>query len=223
MTDSAESKKSTERTISGRVFTYLCLIGLCIATVAGWLMFVQGFFPLRAAPPPATRAPPPATRGYFDRLVFVVFDALRADFVTDPDSSVCTHPLFSTPPQRPASTDGAHCAQFVWTRRAVREGRALFFTTRAAAPTVTLPRLKALVSGAPPTFVDVVRNLAAGEVHEPNFVRAFLAQRAPDGHARTAVFYGDETWLKMFPNTFASRSEGTTSFFVTVCFCFLAS
>ena len=83
----------------------------------------------------------------------------------------------------------------------MREGRALFFTTRAAAPTVTLPRLKALVSGAPPTFVDVVRNLAAGEVHEPNFVRAFLAQRAPDGHARTAVFYGDETWLKMFPNT----------------------
>lgn len=107
----------------------------------------------------------------------------------------------------------------MWTRRAISEGHGLFFTTRAAAPTVTLPRLKALVSGTPPTFVDVVRNLAAGELREPNFVHEFLAQRAPDGHARTAVFYGDETWLKMFPHTFAPRSEGTTSFFVTVCFC----
>lgn len=105
----------------------------------------------------------------------------------------------------------------MWTRRAVSEGRGLFFTARAAAPTVTLPRLKALVSGTPPTFVDVVRNLAASELREPNFVHEFLAQRAPDGHARTAVFYGDETWLKMFPHTFAPRSEGTTSFFVTVC------
>ena len=33
--------------ISSRVFVYLCLAGLAIAVVTGWLMFVQGFFPLR--------------------------------------------------------------------------------------------------------------------------------------------------------------------------------
>ena len=91
MTDSAETKAAGERTISGRVFTYLCIAGLGVATVAGWLMFVQGFFPLRAAPSTVTRATAPAPHAYFDRLVFVVFDALRADFVTDPSSSVCTH------------------------------------------------------------------------------------------------------------------------------------
>lgn len=29
-----------------------------------------------------------------------------------------------------------------------------------------------------------------------------------------SVFYGDDTWLKLFPHTFL-RSEGTTSFFVS--------
>jgi len=29
------------------------------------------------------------------------------------------------------------------------------------------------------------------------------------------VMYGDDTWLKLFPNTF-DRSDGTTSFFVSV-------
>ena len=29
------------------------------------------------------------------------------------------------------------------------------------------------------------------------------------------VMYGDDTWLKLFPNTF-SRADGTSSFFVSV-------
>lgn len=30
----------------------------------------------------------------------------------------------------------------------------------------------------------------------------------------SSVFYGDDTWLKLFPSSFL-RSEGTTSFFVS--------
>lgn len=30
------------------------------------------------------------------------------------------------------------------------------------------------------------------------------------------VFYGDDTWLKLFPGDFFGRSEGTSSFFVSV-------
>ena len=99
----------------------------------------------------------------------------------------------------------------------MKDGHGLFYTARAAAPTVTLPRIKALVSGTPPTFVDVVVNLAAGEMHEANFIDNFISKPGKDGKSkRTAVFYGDETWLKMLPDVFA-RSEGTTSFYVTVC------
>ena len=39
-----------------------------------------------------------------------------------------------------------------------------------------------------------------------------LHQLSSFGHS--SVFYGDDTWLKLFPSTF-KRSEGTTSFFVS--------
>ena len=39
-----------------------------------------------------------------------------------------------------------------------------------------------------------------------------LHQLKSFGHS--TVFYGDDTWLKLFPSTF-KRSEGTTSFFVS--------
>ena len=84
--------------ISSRVFVYLCLAGLAIAVVTGWLMFVQGFFPLRVRADgmdtnkPRTKSEKKATETMqpaFDKLVFVVFDALRSDFITDPSSEVC--------------------------------------------------------------------------------------------------------------------------------------
>ena len=33
-------------------------------------------------------------------------------------------------------------------------------------------------------------------------------------NGQNLVFYGDDTWLKLFPHSFI-RSEGTTSFFVS--------
>jgi len=96
----------SEIKISSRVFTYICLIGLAIGVITGWLMFVQGFFPLRVSVDDVNNGikqhhrkttaksvdvsynPP------FDKLVFVVFDALRSDFITDPSSQVCFPSLF---------------------------------------------------------------------------------------------------------------------------------
>ncbi|KAH7699145.1 Type I phosphodiesterase/nucleotide pyrophosphatase/phosphate transferase, partial [Aphelenchoides avenae] len=73
-----------------------------------------------------------------------------------------------------------------------------------------MPRIKAIVSGTVPTYMDVLMNLASTEYNEDNVLR-----RAKDADKRL-VFYGDDTWLKMFPSgIFEERSEGTTSFFVT--------
>lgn len=74
-------------------------------------------------------------------------------------------------------------------------------------PTVTLPRIKALTTGSVPQYVDVVRNLAASEVLQDSWLHS--AKKL----GLKTVFYGDNTWEKLFPNLFA-RSEGTTSFFV---------
>lgn len=74
-------------------------------------------------------------------------------------------------------------------------------------PTVTLPRIKAMTTGSVPQYVDVVRNLAASEVLQDSWLHSAKKR------GLKLVFYGDNTWEKLFPGLFV-RSEGTTSFFV---------
>lgn len=75
-------------------------------------------------------------------------------------------------------------------------------------PTVTMPRIKAVTSGTVPSFIDVALNLGGNAV----IGDSILKQAKNQGHK--LIFYGDDTWLKLFPKTF-TRHDGTTSFFVT--------
>lgn len=77
--------------------------------------------------------------------------------------------------------------------------------------------MQALTTGTIPGFVDVILNFDTNVMREDNI----LSQLHASG--KQIVFYGDDTWTRMFPKMF-KRSDGTTSFFVTdyteVC-CFL--
>lgn len=78
-----------------------------------------------------------------------------------------------------------------------------------------MPRLKAITSGSIPSFLDVILNL--DETDESSSMASqdtWLAQMKAK-EAGKLVMYGDDTWLKLFPNTF-DRADGTTSFFVSV-------
>ena len=66
-----------------------------------------------------------------------------------------------------------------------------------------------MTTGAPPSFADVVLNLGATAVVDDTW----LAQ--VKRHGGRLVFYGDDTWLRLFPGLF-DRAEGTTSFYVAV-------
>ena len=96
------------------------------------------------------------------------------------------------------------------TKEKIMNGNGVFFESIAEAPTVTLPRIKSLVSGSVPTFFDFVMNFGASKMTTPNIIED-LAKN----HNKKIVFYGDDTWMKLFPDSFV-RSEGTTSFFVSV-------
>ena len=67
----------------------------------------------------------------------------------------------------------------------------------------------ALTTGAPPRFADVVLNFGATAITEDSWLRQVKLRGG------RLVFYGDDTWLRLFPDTF-DRAEGTTSFFVSV-------
>ncbi|GAA6004814.1 hypothetical protein JCM11491_002242 [Sporobolomyces phaffii] len=183
------------------------LVTLVILGSVGFGCFFREFFPVKPLVPGYTdvanysHSDPPTTRSLsiesdapFSRLVFMVVDALRSDFVHGPDSSM----------------------DFV--RSLVTAGRAIPYTAVAQSPTVTLPRLKAITTGSNPTFLDAILNIAdegsssAALEHTDSWVRQ-LALRS--GRPTKLAFAGDDTWLRLFPPRWFSWSEGVSSFFVS--------
>ncbi|GLD95392.1 hypothetical protein PINS_up004036 [Pythium insidiosum] len=137
----------------------------------------------------------PTTTPAFDRLVVVLIDALRADMVLGADA---------------LGDDRSHredLSRFMpYTRRLIDEGEALAYVAHAGVPTVTMPRLKALLTGKPPAFIDILKNFNSAALVDDNLMRRF--QEA----GSRMVFYGDDTWLRLFPSTF-QREDGTSGFF----------
>ncbi|WPH00836.1 Hypothetical protein R9X50_00366600 [Acrodontium crateriforme] len=126
----------------------------------------------------------------FDRLVFMVVDALRSDFVY------------------------GHNSGFDFTQSLIRDGAAVPFTAHAAPPTVTMPRIKALTTGSVPSFADLIFNLDESDTGSSLAGQdTWLAQIRSRGGK--LVFYGDDTWLRLFPGDFFERADGTSSFFVS--------
>lgn len=175
----------------------------CVAIeVIGVAIFIRGFFPAPVrssarpehdaetpAPEPVagvrsnwTKLPPPL----FSKVVIVLIDALRDDFVF-----------------------GSKGVKYMpYTTYLVEKGASHSFVAEAKPPTVTMPRIKALMTGSLPGFVDIIRNLNSPVLLEDNVLRQAKAA------GKRIIFYGDETWVKLFPKHFVEY-DGTTSFFVS--------
>lgn len=94
-----------------------------------------------------------------------------------------------------------------------------------------MPRVKALTTGSVPSFLDLILNFAESDTSSSLAAQdTWLAQLKAARHGKL-VFYGDDTWLKLFPNSNSSRDgdsdgdgesdfwlrhDGTSSFFVSV-------
>ncbi|KAF2999396.1 major facilitator super transporter protein [Curvularia kusanoi] len=170
------------------------------------LIFATGFFPYKPFMPGLaefedlkiygkngqnTQHSPEAP---FDRLVFMVVDALRSDFVYGEESGMA------------------------FVQSLIRDGTAIPFTAHATSPTITMPRVKAITTGSIPSFLDVILNFAESDTTstlatQDTWLAQIKAKRFGDTQGKL-VMYGDDTWLKLFPNFF-ERADGTSSFFVS--------
>ena len=82
-----------------------------------------------------------------------------------------------------------------------------------------MPRVKAITTGSIPSFVDVILNFAESDTTsslatQDTWLAQIQAKSFGDSKGKL-VMYGDDTWLKLFPNFF-ERADGTSSFFVSV-------
>lgn len=181
------------------MFLWLKYFVCLFLQVVGFVLFAVGFFPQKNVLPGFNSLPEgvsPFLNGEgaaFDKLIFIVVDALRADFMYS--NSSLMHFLHSL----------------------IRDGAALPFTAHAHPPTVTLPRLKGITTGGTPSFIDAVFNVADDNDSSQGLSKqdSWLSQFTKSKN-KTLHFYGDDTWLKLFPEEeFFAKSEGTDSFFVS--------
>ncbi|TKA69771.1 hypothetical protein B0A49_07406 [Cryomyces minteri] len=77
-----------------------------------------------------------------------------------------------------------------------------------------MPRVKAITTGSIPTFLDVILNFMESDTTSSLANQdTWLAQMKAKKSGKL-LMYGDDTWLKLFPETF-DRADGTSSFFVS--------
>ena len=88
------------------------------------------------------------------------------------------------------------------------------YTAYSNPPTVTLPRLKGITTGSTPNFLDAILNVAEDDSssnlkEQDSWLRQFHINN------KRIKFFGDDTWLKLFPQEFFDETDGTNSFFVS--------
>ncbi|GMM29611.1 mannose-ethanolamine phosphotransferase [Martiniozyma asiatica (nom. inval.)] len=174
----------------------LLFVGLLVQLL-GFLLFCKGFFPTKVllteneesqwltAFPDGYSAPD----AKFERVIFMVVDAMRADFIfSDKSNMTFAHKLLN-------------------------DGYGVGFTAFSNPPTVTLPRLKGITTGSTPNFIDAVLNIAEDDTSSSlGSQDSWIKQMFMSGWKIN--MFGDDTWLKLFPDYFA-KTDGTASFYVS--------
>uniref|UniRef100_A0A7E4W506 GPI ethanolamine phosphate transferase 2 n=1 Tax=Panagrellus redivivus TaxID=6233 RepID=A0A7E4W506_PANRE len=165
----------------------------------GFYLFLVGFFPPKIAirPEVVTKpfCDPVQDAPLVGKFVFVVIDGWRSDFLFDEH-------------MRPESA----AMPFLTETLKSQTIPATALLCHVQHPTVTMPRLKAILSGIVPSYLDVVTNLASTRLAEDNWLSQAAKQE------KRTIFFGDDTWMKLFPaesKVLLPESEGTVSFFVT--------
>lgn len=175
----------------GRARVTAILVALALQ-VGGLLLFARGFFPKQLVVSGHADVPLAFSGGSeppFKKLAFVVVDALRSDFVYG---------------------NGSH---FPYVQSLLEAGEGLPLTGHSTPPTVTMPRLKGLTTGATPNFLDAILNIAEDDTSSSLAAQdSWLWQMKNQG--RRIHMFGDDTWIKLFPGMF-DRTDGTSSFFVS--------
>lgn len=120
----------------------------------------------------------------FRRAILVVIDALRFDFATSHDNND-RHYLNKLP-----------VIQHLMDKHSQSS---LLYQFRADPPTTTMQRIKGLMTGSLPTFIDAGSNFASSAVQEDHLLHHIK------NRYKSIYFMGDDTWVRLYPEVFDSQ------------------
>ena len=122
-----------------------------------------------------------------EKLFLVVIDALRYDFVAMANYTNASLPYLN-------NWNNVH---------GISSCSSQLFNMHADPPTTTMQRLKGIVTGSLPTFIDAGSNFAASSLAEDNLIKQLIN----NGNYRDTFFLGDETWIQLLPDLLAGNKS----------------
>ncbi|XP_018013651.1 GPI ethanolamine phosphate transferase 3 [Hyalella azteca] len=192
--------------VGGRWKVLLLLVLPVASFIAGLLVFIQGFLLTRHALLDASTCSDFGELSEngcwmpkkFNKTVLLLIDGLRYDFAAEDDtvkSAVVPAflnkmPVFKEIISGIADIDSKGTTHLPW------RGSGFLAKFIADAPTTTMQRLKGLITGGLPTFIDLAQNFDSGSISEDNLVLQL------EQHGRSITVLGDDTWRNLFPNSF---------------------
>ncbi|KAI0406532.1 alkaline-phosphatase-like protein [Xylaria palmicola] len=181
----------------GHFRSIVLLFAANVVIISSLLIFMTGYFRSTTRSSSAALDDGEQYGGYttgeppFDKVIFMLVDALRSDFVYGEQSG------------------------FEFTQSLIQSGAAIPLTALAALPTLTVSRLKALTQGTAQSFLDAWVNVA----NSPDVIRlegedTWLSRlKSSRGYEKKLVFYGVDMWLDLYPDIF-DRYEGFFGFYM---------
>jgi GPI ethanolamine phosphate transferase 3 subunit O len=152
--------------------------------ICGIYIFTQGYLLTRLVLPNVSTGCSTAPPARYNKTLLVLIDALRYDFISwDPNIKAADTPHFMN--KVPVIRDMLEKKPF----------NSLLFKGLADAPTTTLQRLIALMTGALPTLVDAGSNFAGSALMEDNLISHLVKA------GKSFVTIGDDTWNSLFPSS----------------------
>lgn len=149
---------------------YVSVTILLVNIIASIYVFSNGFLIRRISlENSSTRSYPSLKK--FNKSIILFIDALRFDFIF-------------------GNKNGLFGIQIL--EQLVQEGEARLLKFIADPPTTTMQRIKALMTGSLPTFVDAGSNFDSYLVQEDNIISQM------HNHNLSVVILGDDTWLSLF-------------------------
>ena len=128
----------------------------------------------------------------FDKAIVLFVDALRFDFI------FTSH---TTPPKQ-NDYFGLPSIESLLKQRA----HARLFKFIADPPTTTMQRIKALMSGTLPTFIDAGSNFDSYMIEDDNLIQQVFQNN------KSVVIFGDDTWLSLFEANIIEQHHTYPSF-----------
>ena len=135
----------------------------------------------------------------FDKLVFILIDACRADMMP----SICNATNLRDQLKCP------HSRSMPFIESKLYERDAIGHLCEVNMPTLTMPRIKALMTGSLPAFMDSVLNF------NPIVFKGDSLLAAAKQRDKRIVFAGDDTWPDLFPAELFHKIRRSPSFHVT--------